>query len=444
MALRKYVVVPPMEGELENLREMAGNLWFSWHTEAVELYNHLDERLWEEMNHNPQQVLIRLSRRRINEIRQDEGYRSHTEKVHQRFRAYMEAEPPYDYGLPRPVDFMTAYFSLEFGLTECLPLYSGGLGVLAGDHLKSASDLNLPMVGVGLMYREGYFLQRLSDEGWQEEVYPRVELDTLPLERMTDPSGKPLRISLDLAGETLWARVLKASVGRVAVYLLDTDDPENSPSLKSTTARLYGGDPETRLRQMILLGVGGCRALNALGIEPAVYHLNEGHAAFILLERMRYFIQEQGLSLEEAREMVTSQSLLTIHALGREGDEESEEYDRSLLEKYFGGLVSSLGMDFEVFLNLGRSQIGNQSERLRMPVLALRTTARANAVSKLHAKTARLRSRGLWPTTDVADVPIVPITNGVHIPSYISRDLATLYERYLGPGWNEDPEHEKV
>ncbi|MEJ2716040.1 MAG: alpha-glucan family phosphorylase [Deltaproteobacteria bacterium] len=441
MTLRKYVVVPPMEGELEDLREIAGNLWFSWHTEAVELFDHLDERLWDELNHNPQQVLIRLSRRRINEIRQDEGYRSHTEKVHQRFRAYMEAQRTYDYRLPRPVDFITAYFSLEFGLTECLPLYSGGLGVLAGDHLKSASDLSLSMVGVGLMYHEGYFRQRLSAEGWQEEVYPRVELDTLPLERMTDSSGRPLRISVDLAGETLWARVLKASIGRVAVYLLDSDDPENRPFLRNTTARLHGGDAETRIRQEILLGVGGCRALNALGIEPLVYHLNEGHAAFILLERMRYFVQEQGLSLEEAREMVTSQSLLTIHSMGTPED---EAFERPLLEKYFRGLVSSLGMDFEIFLNMGRKQAGDQSERLCMPVLALRTTAHANAVSKLHAQTARLQWRGLWPKTDVADVPIVPITNGVHIPSYISRDLATLYERYLGPGWNEDPEQEKM
>jgi len=430
-----------MEGGLENLREIAGNLWFCWNTEAVELFDYLDEGLWEETNHNPEQVLIRLSKGRFNEILKDDGYLAHAEKVRRRFRAYMERERAYDYKLEEPVDFTTAYFSLEFGLAECVPIYSGGLGVLAGDHLKSAGDLNLPLVGVGLLYREGYFLQKLTPDGWQEEIYTPTELDTLPMERQMDQSGRPLLIQVDLAGRTLWARVLKVNVGRVPLYLLDADIPENPPVLRKVTARLYGGDRETRVRQEILLGIGGVRALRALGVEPDVYHLNEGHAAFTLLERMRYFVEEKGLTFLQAREIVTGQSVLTIHTPVPAGN---DVFDRSLMKKYFGGFIEKLGMGFEDFLGLGRKNPGDRSEGFCMPVLGLRMTARANGVSKLHASVARTMWRQVWPAADLEDVPILPITNGVHISSYISRDMAILYDRYLGPGWTEDPDNEKI
>lgn len=441
MSLRKYVVVPPMKGGLENLREIASNLWFSWHTEAVELFDHLDERLWRETSHNPQQVLIRLSRSRLNQVLEDDVYLSHAEKVCQRFRSYVQRERAYDYNLPKPIDFTTAYFSLEFGLAECLPIYSGGLGLLAGDHLKSASDLNLPLVAVGLMYQDGYFSQRLSASGWQEEIFNRLELDTLPIEKLSDDNGQPMRVSVDLAGDTLWARILKVSVGRVPLYLLDTDIPENPPPMRAITARLYGGDMEMRIRQEILLGMGGCRALAALGIEPTVHHLNEGHAAFVLLERVRRYVEEMGLSLQEAREMVTSQSVLTIHTPVPAGN---DVFDRGLMEKYFGDLAKRLGMDFETLMGLGRRNPADRGEGFCMPVVGLRLSARANGVSRLHARVTRTMWREIWPQTHNEDVPITPITNGVHIPSYISRDMAALYDRYLGPGWNEDPDNEKV
>lgn len=441
MPLRKYVVVPPMEGGLESLREIAGNFWYSWNTEAVELFNYLDEHLWQETNHNPLQTLIRLSRHRLNEIRADEGFLAHAQRVLQRFRTYMTRTRSYDYRLEQPVDFTTAYFSLEFGVTECLPIYSGGLGLLAGDHLKSASDLNLPLAGVGLMYQEGYFHQSLSPEGWQQEYYPRTEFDTLPLERQTDSSGTTVLIRVDLAGETVWCRILKANVGRVPLYLLDADIPENQPRLRTITARLYGGDSEMRIRQEILLGVGGCRALQALGITPTVYHLNEGHAAFVLLERMRYFVEEQGLSFEEAEEMVTSQSVLTIHTPVPAGN---DVFDRWLMDKYFREPVTKLGMDFETFLGLGRKRPADSSEGFCMPVFGLRLTSRTNGVSKLHGRVTRDMWHEVFPNADREDVPIVPITNGVHIPSYISRELLRLYDRYLGPGWTEDPDNEKI
>ena len=441
MTIRKYVVVPRMDGGLENLREIAGNFWFSWNTEAVELFDYLDETLWLETNHNPLQTLIRLSRHRLEEIRQDEGYLAHAQRVRQRFNQYVKRTRSYDFRLEQPVDFPIAYFSLEFGVTECLPIYSGGLGLLAGDHLKSASDLNLPLVGVGLMYREGYFSQRLTEEGWQQEYYCPTEIDTLALEKQTDSSGNPILVSVDLAGETLWARILKASVGRIPLYLLDTDIPENPPHLRDTTARLYGGDMEMRVRQEILLGIGGCRALKALGIDSAVYHLNEGHAAFTLLERIGHFVREEGLTPEEACEMVASQSLLTIHTPVPAGN---DVFDRSLMEKYFRTFVTRLGMDFESFLGLGRRRPADPYEGFCMPVFGLRLSYKTNGVSRLHARVARDMWYEIWPEADRADVPITHVTNGVHIPSYLSRDLVRLYDRYLGPGWTEDPDSEKI
>jgi len=441
MPLRKYVVIPPMEEGLESLREIAGNLWFSWNMDAVELFDHLDERLWRELNHNPLQTLIRLSSQRLNEVRQDEGYLEHAERVRQKFRAYMKRSRAYDYRLEQPVNFVTAYFSLEFGITECLPVYSGGLGLLAGDHLKSASDLNLPLVAVGLLYQEGYLRQRLTSDGWQEEIYPRTEFDTLPLERQSDASGAPLVLSVDLAGEILQFRVFKVNVGRVPLFLLDADIPENPPRLRSVTARLYGGDLEMRIRQEILLGIGGCRALDALKIAPSVYHLNEGHAVFVLLEQIRRLVEDEGLDVEEACQLVASQSTLTIHTPVPAGN---DVFDRALMERYFRSFVSKLGMDFETFLGLGRKNPSDGSESFCVTVFGLRMTSRTNGVSKLHSKVAREMWRQVWPYADKEDVPIVPITNGVHIPSYISLDLVRLYDRYLGPGWTEDPDNEKV
>ncbi|MFH1116205.1 MAG: alpha-glucan family phosphorylase [Pseudomonadota bacterium] len=441
MTVRRYVVIPPMEGGLEELREIAGNLWYSWNMEAVELFDHLDEQVWQDTNHNPLQTLVRLSRQRLDEIRSDEGYQEHAARVRHKFASYVKRTRPYDFGLEHPVDFTTAYFSLEFGLTESLPIYSGGLGLLAGDHLKSASDLSLPLVGIGLMYQEGYFRQRLSREGWQQEYYPRTEFDTLPVERQTDPEGATLLVEVDLAGERLLFRILKVNVGRVALYLLDADIPENPPHLRATTARLYGGDEEMRIRQEILLGMGGCRALNAMGIRPSVYHLNEGHAAFALLERVRHYVEDEKLSLEEARQMAASESVLTIHTPVPAGN---DVFERGLMEKYFGRFISKMGVDFETFLSLGRKHPEDRLEGFCMTVLGLRLSCGTNGVSRLHGKVARDMWHEVWRTADNEDVPIGSITNGVHIPSYISRDLNRLYDRYLEPGWTEDPDSSKI
>ncbi len=441
MAARKYIVVPPMEGSLKNLREIAGNLWFSWNAEAVELFDHFDEQLWNDSNHNPLKVLVSLSRHELEALREDEGYKSHSERVYQRYRAYMERSGSYDHRLEQPVEFVTAYFSMEFGLAECLPLYSGGLGLQAGDHLKSASDLNLPMVGVGLLYQEGYFRQKLTADGRQQELYPRTDLDTLPLEKITDETGSPLLIPVDLGGETVKVRVLRADVGRAPLYLLDADVPENDAGLRRTTARLYGGDVEMRLRQELVLGIGGVRVLEALGIKPAVFHLNEGHAAFTILERIRSLVETEGLSVEEASDLVTSQTVLTLHRPGPDG---SDRFERHLMSKYFKNVVQALEIAPDTFMGLGRVHPADASEGFLMPVLGLRMAARSTGISRLHASVAKVTWNDVWPHADPEDVPISAITNGIHIPSYTSRDLIRLYDRYLGPGWTEDPDSEKT
>jgi starch phosphorylase len=430
-----------MEGGLRNLREIAGNLWFSWNTDAVDLFDHLDEHLWQETNHNPQQVIIRLSRGRLGEILEDDGFLAYAEKVTKRFRAYMERERAYEYRLDEAVKFPIAYFSMEYGITECLPLYSGGLGLTAGDHLKSAADLNLPMIGIGLMFREGYFNQKLTPDGWQQEVYVARELDTLPLTRLTDESGAPLRVSVEMGGETLWARLLKAEVGTVPLILLDADLPENPPHLREVTARLYGGDMETRIRQEILLGVGGVRALAAMNIKPAVHHLNGAQGAFAVCELIRRLVQDAGLAIDDAAQLALAKTVFTLHGSHPSGD---DVFDRWLMGKYFGGFASSLGVDFEKFLGWGRTNPDNYGEGFSMGALALRMSASTYAVSKLHRALSLERRKAVWPSAVTEDVPIAAITNGVHIPSYLSRDMAVLYDRYLGPGWNEDPDNEKV
>jgi starch phosphorylase len=291
------------------------------------------------------------------------------------------------------------------------------------------------------MYQEGYFHQRLAADGWQQEIYPRTEFDTLPLEKQTDSSGSTIILSVDLAGEPLYFRIMRINIGRIPLYLLDADIPENSPRMRAITSRLYGGDNEMRIKQEILLGVGGSRALHALGIEPSVFHLNEGHAAFTLLERVRYFVEEKKLSFDEASMMVKSQSILTVHTPVPAGN---DVFDPGLMEKYFRREVERIGGRYHKFLQLGRRIPNDGSEGFWMPVLGLRLSSHANGVSRLHGRVARDMWRQVWPHLERADVPIGHVTNGVHIPSYVSRDLLKLYDRYLGPGWTEDPDNEKV
>ena len=336
---------------------------------------------------------------------------------------------------------MVAYFSFEFGLTTCVPIYSGGLGILAGDHMKSCSDLNIPLAGVGLCYQQGYFRQYLTPDGWQQERYPTYDFELLPITLAKDADGHPVTITVDLKGEVLTAQIWKAAVGRVNLYLLDTNLPGNAPHLRQLTARLYGGDLEMRLRQEILLGIGGIKALEAVGLHPRVIHMNEGHSAFAGLERIRNYMTEHGQSFEAAQELVASSSVFTTHTPVPAGN---DRFPPDLMQPYFELYAKDMGLAFKVFLALGREDPRDDAEPFCMTVLALKLSRFNNGVSKLHGKVSRNMWKRVWPQYPAPDVPIGAITNGVHAPSWVADEMAQLYDRYLGGNWREDPDCNKV
>jgi starch phosphorylase len=325
---------------------------------------------------------------------------------------------------------------MEFGLTECLPIYSGGLGILAGDHLKSASELGVPLVGVGLLYQKGYFRQYLTQEGWQQERYPVNDFSVLPVRPCYAKDGTPLRVTVDLAGTRTVIRPWQAQVGRVTLVLLDTNVPENPPDLQDVTDELYGGDGDTRIRQEIVLGVGGIRALLALDLRPRIFHMNEGHCAFLGLERIRHLMGEHRLTFREALEIVAASGVFTTHTPVPAG---IDVFNADQMERYFGTFRETFKLSGEAFLDLGRVHPGRSDEPFNMAVLAIRTASVVNGVSRLHGRVSRAMWRDVWPGVPEDEIPISYVTNGVHPQSWISDDMRTLYDRYLGPRWAEQP-----
>ena len=436
-----FKIKPYLPEALAPLSELAGNLWFCWHAEAVDLWQRVDHHLWPRLGHNPVALLNQVSQQRLEALAQDSGFLAQLERVMDQMRGYLAAGKCAFLNGRAPENFTVAYFSAEYGLAACLPLYSGGLGVLSGDHLKSASDLNLPLVGVGLAYGQGYFTQYLNPDGWQQEEYHPNDFWNLPMELVLDQQGGELTISVDIEGQPLAARVWKVQVGRVPLYLMDANLEANPPELRSITYQLYGGDRLMRIRQEILLGIGGVRLLAALGLEPNVIHMNEGHSAFASLERIRQLRQQRGLSFDEAREVVRASNCFTTHTPVPAGN---DYFDPELVKRHFGAYVAELGISLPVLLGYGRVNPADQSEQFCMTVLALRLSGFANGVSRLHGRVSRKMWAGVWPHFPVEDLPITHVTNGVHIPSWISNDAAYLYLRYLGPGWMEDPDSQAV
>ena len=436
-----YSVVAALPPELAKISELAYNLAFSWKGEIAQLFHRMDPALWAETRHNPVQMLGLLDAERLASLADDQGFLAQLDRVYQDFERYLTlprlTADHYSQGQP----FQVAYFSAEFGLAQCLPIYSGGLGVLAGDHLKSASDLNLPLAGVGLMYQEGYFSQYLSSDGWQMETYPVNDFPNLPMRLERDSDGRPLIVSVDLKGETVSALIWRVQVGRISLFLLDTNLGANSPDSRRLTAQLYGGDREMRLRQEILLGIGGVRALQLLGIEPTVVHMNEGHSAFSALERIRQLRRDKGLSFDAAREVVLASTVFTTHTPVPAGN---DEFDPELVRAYFEEYCKELGISFRVLLGYGRVTPRDQAEPFGMTVLALRLSSHCNGVSRLHGEVSRSMWQPVWPHHPVEDVPIDHITNGIHVPTWISEEMAELFDRYLGPHWSEDPDNQKV
>jgi starch phosphorylase len=435
-------VSPSLPPALERLRELAYNLRWTWSHATIELFSRVDRDLWDTAHHNPVLLLGMVDQAALEAASADEGFLAHLEGTSQYFDAYMAAKSMWFHKTHGAVESpLVAYFSAEFGLAECLSIFAGGLGVLAGDHLKSASDLGVPLVGVGLLYQQGYFRQYLNEAGWQQEAYEDNDFYNLPLTLEHGPDGRPLAVEVPYPGREVLAQIWRAQVGRVSLYLLDANVRANSPEDRNITHQLYGGDLEMRIKQDVMLGIGGFRALEALGIQPAVYHMNEGHSAFLALERVRCLMERGGLSFAEAREAASAGLIFTTHTPVAAGHDyfSSEQMDR-----YFGGYAEALGLNRQEFLALGRQDPGDDSELFSMTVLALRLSAYSNGVSRLHGEVNRRMWQKLWPGVTLSEMPIGHVTNGVHFQTWISREMDQLYERYLGPRWRESPGDQAV
>ena len=433
MNISTYTVKPKLPASLKPLEEIARNLWLSWNYDAVQLFIRLgDHEVWSETRQSPIKTLGKVSQARLNEFAKDDSFLAALKDVYDQFLKYKKRETWYK-GQRRDV---VAYFSMEYGMDVSLPIYSGGLGILSGDHMKTASDLGLPLVGVGLLYRQGYFQQYLNADGFQQESYPENDWYNMPVERKLGKDGKPLTIAVELAGRQASAQIWEVRVGRNFLYLLDTNIEENPPDFRMITSALYGGNKETRIQQEILLGIGGYRALRAMGINPAVTHMNEGHAAFLSLERLRELISGRGLSFNEAKEAIWPTNIFTTHTPVPAGN---ERFDIALLEKYMRPWAGILGVSWETFLGFGRENPDNQSETFCMTILALKFSAYANGVAALHGVVSRDMWKSLWPGLPINEMPIGHVTNGVHPKTWVYSGMSTLLDRYLGANFEEKP-----
>jgi starch phosphorylase len=424
--------------KISRLPELAYNLWWSWTPEARELFRRLDYPLWRKTRHNPVEMLIEISEEELEKRSKDAAWLRQYDKVMIMFDDMLvNGHTWFHTTYPELTNRTIAYFSFEFGLHNSLPIYSGGLGILSGDHAKEASDLGLPFVGVGFMYPQGYFRQRVPSHGWQEAVYQLIDIDRAPIRLVKDEAGQDLKISVELGNRTVYARIWRVNVGRNPLFLLDTDVDENDPWDRELSARLYSGDSEMRIRQEIMLGIGGVRALHALNVQPAAWHMNEGHSAFLLLEKVREKIQE-GLDFDEAIEIVRKNSIFTTHTPVPAGH---DAFSYHLLDQYFGHYWEEMGISREKFLSLGAYEEA-WGQAFNMTVLALHLAEKINGVSKLHGQISREMWQPVWPDREVTRIPITSVTNGVHVPTWISNELNMLYLKYLGADWidrHDDP-----
>jgi starch phosphorylase len=412
---------------------LARNLWWSWNPEVINLFRDMDPIRWRQLDHNPIALLSEFTPERLEMRAAELVLYSRINQAYRRLKEYMAEKPAWGRthaGVlgSRPV----AYFSLEFGVHESIPIYSGGLGVLSGDHIKSASALGVPLVAIGLFYDQGYFKQHLDISGYQQEEYLDTKVENLPMEPARDRDGRPITIQIDTRTGRLLAKVWLMRVGRVNLYLLDCDVPSNSPEDRELTARLYGGDNRTRIRQEVVAGVGGIRALKALGITPGVYHLNEGHSSFATLEAVRQRMKDDGVSFEVGLREVAQRTVFTTHTPVPAGH---DRFDRNLIEEHLGPLRDELGISFEQLMGLGRVEPQNEHEPFCMTVLGLKLSRRANAVSNLHGHVSRRMWAHLWPWRAEEEIPIGHITNGVHVQTWLAYQMMQLYDRMFEPGW---------
>ena len=430
--VRSFTVLPALPDSLKDLEIIARNMFWSWNPEFVELFRRIDGNLWAACGHNPVKLLGNISQERLEALAENQGFLCQLQRDVEKLKLYLDGPTWFEKVCSKSTKPVIAYFSAEFGIHESLPIYAGGLGVLAGDHLKSASDIGVPLVGVGLLYQKGYFRQYLNIDGWQQEVYTENDFYNMPIELVRKESSRPLTISIEYPGRCVLAQIWCVSIGRVKLYLLDTNVAANSPADRMITSSLYGGDRELRMRQEIMLGIGGLKALAAMGITPAVCHMNEGHAAFMALERIRELRSSKNMTFDEALEATRAGNVFTMHTSVKAG---LDEFRVELMDKYFGGYFPHLGINRKRFLSLGRMLPDDDNESFKMPILALRLSSYINGVSKLHGQISRELWGSLWPGVPLGEVPIISITNGIHIKNWLSDEMNCLYEKYLGPNW---------
>ncbi len=439
--IRTFTVTPFLPPPLERQRDLVYNLRWAWNHDAIELFR-WDNELWERSGHNPARMIGIAEQATLEAAAVDTGFLAHLDRVAKDFAAYQTSDSTWfqrTHG--KESRLLVAYFSAEFGVTDCLSIFAGGLGILAGDHLKSASDLGAPLVGVGLLYQQGYFRQYLNEAGWQQETYPDNDFHTLPLLLERDRAGEPLTISVPFPGRTIVAQIWRAQVGRVPLYLLDTNIPVNNRTDQDITDQLYGGDTELRMQQEMMLGIGGYRALEALGLAPSVYHMNEGHSAFLALEHIRRLMETHQLSFAEAHEAACAGLIFTTHTPVPAGH---DYFQPELMARYFTDYANRLGLSFRDLLAFGRKDPTDNQEPFCMTTLALRLAQSSNGVSRLHGEVSRQMWQSLWPAVPTAEIPIGHVSNGVHFQSWISQEMAELYDRYLGPHWRDEPANERV
>ncbi|MBU0711988.1 alpha-glucan family phosphorylase [bacterium] len=439
--IQKFIVSPVLPERLKRLHDLAHNLWWSWDFETRELFRRLDPDLWENVRHNPVQMLSQIDQEILEERARDESYLFQVNRVIERFNHTLKKTPWFGQSNKEETELSIAYFSMEYGITESLAVYSGGLGILSGDHVKSASDLGIPLCGVGLSYQNGYFQQRINIDDWQEEEVAANDFYNMPLDLVKDQEGNRLLIKVPYPGRYVYAQIWRAMVGRTPLYLLDSNIDENADADKKITAELYGGDMEIRIQQEILLGMGGVQALNAIDKPASVYHLNEGHSAFLGLERIRKHVSVNKLSFYEALELVKSSSIFTTHTPVQAG---IDLFPASLIEKYFKDYCKDVGITINELLALGGKNTADPKEDFSMAILALKLSYKANAVSELHGVVARQMWRSLWPEILAPEIPIINVTNGIHQPSWTSREITDLYDRYLGMEWRTKPSGKEI
>ena len=428
-----FCVIPKLPHTLEPLRQLAYNMWWSWNAEARALFEELDPELWKSSGHSPATMLRKIKQKKLLNASRDEAYLKRLETVSQQLQTYLSRNDRwFSQTYPEHQNFLVAYFSAEFGFHESLQTYSGGLGILAGDHCKSASDLGVPLVGVGLMYRQGYFIQQLNKEGWQEAVYKNLDFHDLPVTEVLNNEGNPLHVSVSLPGRTVQIGAWEATIGKVRIFFLDTDLPQNNENDRKITNQLYGGDHEMRIQQEIVLGIGGKRLLMAAGLKPTVFHMNEGHAAFLALERIRRRIHEDNVDFYTALQAVAASNLFTTHTPVPAGN---DAFSPQLMQNYFADYAKELKISFDELMKFGRPWLSEPNQPFSMTILALRLSRFNNGVSKIHGVVSREMWQSVWFGVPVNEIPIGHITNGIHTQTWIAPEIKTLIENQLGACW---------